>query len=90
MGTPHSLAMVGEDRCFTALDWIGQPIQVPAKVMSLFNVTSTFWLWLEKTDRWLQGKTISEIAPNLFRIISKHACKRSVAEALEGDLEMGV
>jgi hypothetical protein len=67
MGTPHSLVMVGEDRCFTALDWIGLPIQVPAKAMSLpiqvpakamsfFNVASTSWLWLEKTDRWFQGK----------------------------------
>lgn len=65
--------------------WDGLHIQVPQKAQALFNMavvsvvgngeTILFW-----KDRWLEGKTLAEIAPNLFQTIPKRVVKtRTVA-----------
>ncbi|GJM95706.1 hypothetical protein PR202_ga12483 [Eleusine coracana subsp. coracana] len=69
--------------------WKGLPIVVPRHAQALFNVivatnvgdgqTTKFW-----TDRWLQGQTISEIAPHLVGTVPKNAIQnKTVAQALE-------
>jgi hypothetical protein len=68
--------------------WTGLPIQVPSKARVFFskvlvsevgNGSSTlFW-----SDNWLQGKSISNIAPRLYSIIPKKITKsRTFQEAL--------
>ncbi|GJN04649.1 hypothetical protein PR202_ga22214 [Eleusine coracana subsp. coracana] len=69
--------------------WEGLPIVVPRHAQALFNVivatnvgdgqTTKFW-----TDQWLQGQTISEIAPQLVGTVPKNAIQnRTVAQALQ-------
>jgi hypothetical protein len=68
--------------------WAGLPIQVPSKSKLFFSsvlITETgsgsntfFW-----TDRWINGKKVSDIAPRLFATIpNRITCKRTVQEAL--------
>ncbi|WVZ83087.1 hypothetical protein U9M48_030267 [Paspalum notatum var. saurae] len=68
--------------------WAGLPVQVPLKARALFNmavatrvgngVSTFFW-----TDRWLEGKTVAELAPNLFSLIPKGIVEqRTVSQAL--------
>jgi hypothetical protein len=68
--------------------WAGLPIQVPQNAQALFNVAVDvivgngekilFW-----KDRWLDGHTIAEIAPNLVKSVHKQTAKRrTVAQAL--------
>lgn len=61
--------------------WADLPTQVPRKAQALFNIAvdvivengeqTLFW-----TDRWLDGHTISEVAPSLFSAVSKRTAKR--------------
>jgi hypothetical protein len=68
--------------------WAGLPITIPEKARALFNVAVNaivgngeeilFW-----TDRWLDGHTMAEIAPNLLKAVQKRTAKRrTVAQAL--------
>ena len=68
--------------------WAGLPIQIPQNAQPLFNVAVDaivgngekilFW-----KDRWLDGHTIAEIAPNLVKSVHKQTAKRrTVAQAL--------
>jgi hypothetical protein len=68
--------------------WAGLSIAVPHKARALFNAAVDaivgngeeilFW-----TDRWLDGHTVAEIAPNLFNAVQKRTAKRrTVAQAL--------
>jgi hypothetical protein len=41
--------------------------------------STLFWM-----DRWLEGKTVSEIAPNLTKLIAKNTVRRcTVVQALD-------
>ncbi|WVZ53711.1 LOW QUALITY PROTEIN: hypothetical protein U9M48_004616, partial [Paspalum notatum var. saurae] len=68
--------------------WEGLPIQVPLNAQALFAAAvetdigngedTKFW-----TDRWLQGCTIAELAPNLIKAVPTRARKRlSISQAL--------
>lgn len=68
--------------------WAGLPIQVPSKARSFFSkvlitevgngANTMFW-----TDRWINKKSVSDIAPSLFSLIPKRITRRrTVQEAL--------
>ena len=60
--------------------WAGLPVSVPGKAQALFDVAVDaivgngeqilFW-----TDRWLDGHTMAEIAPNLIKTVRKRTAK---------------
>lgn len=71
-----------------ARPWAGLPLQVPLKALSLFHIAvdslegngENIKLW---NHRWVQGKKISELAPNLVKAVPKGLIKRrTVAQAL--------
>jgi hypothetical protein len=68
--------------------WSDLPIQVPSKARSFFSVVlitevgngsnTLFW-----TDKWINAKRVSDIAPRLFSLIPKRiAAKRTGQDAL--------
>lgn len=69
--------------------WAGLPVSVPRKAQALFDAAVDaivgngeqilFW-----TDRWLDGHTMAEIAPNLVKRVTKGTAKRrTVAQAIQ-------
>ncbi|WVZ64648.1 hypothetical protein U9M48_014142 [Paspalum notatum var. saurae] len=69
--------------------WTGLKVAVPKKASALFEAAvdtvvgngrdTKFW-----TGRWVQGKTLAELAPNLFSTIAKKAVqRRTVSQALD-------
>lgn len=68
--------------------WAGLPIHIPEIARALFDMavdvqvgdgaSTKFW-----TGRWLQGKSVAELAPNLFNATPKRTVKRcTVSQAL--------
>lgn len=68
--------------------WANLPLQVPKMAHALFDAAvnisigngenTLFW-----TDRWVQGNTIAELAPNLFKLIPSRVVKRhTMSQAL--------
>jgi hypothetical protein len=68
--------------------WANLPLQVPKMAHALFDAAvnisigngenTLFW-----TDRWVQGYTIAELAPNLFKLIPSRVVKRhTMSQAL--------
>lgn len=69
--------------------WAGLPVTVPLKAQALFDVAVDAIVGngeeiLFCKDRWLDGHTLAEIAPNLFKTVPKRTAKRrTVAQALQ-------
>jgi hypothetical protein len=80
LGWALRIRWLWEQKTDPSRPWAGLPIQAPRNARALFNVAVDaivgngvkilFW-----TDRWLDGRTIAEVAPNLFRIVSKRTAK---------------
>ncbi|WVZ94059.1 hypothetical protein U9M48_040001, partial [Paspalum notatum var. saurae] len=71
----------------TARPWADLSLQVPKMARTLFDAAVNFIIGnCENTlfwaDRWVQGKTIAEIAPNLLVIPPRVVKKRTVSQAL--------
>jgi len=77
-------------RLIASRPWAGLPIHVPHNGRALFKVAvesvvgngrnTMFW-----TDRWLGGKNIEELDPNLLKTVTKRAIKQHmVADANAG------
>ncbi|WVZ54094.1 LOW QUALITY PROTEIN: hypothetical protein U9M48_004954 [Paspalum notatum var. saurae] len=75
----------------TSRPWAGMPIHIPNNARALFNVvvetivgngeSTKFW-----SDRWLQGKTAAEVAPDSIKLVPKRTVKqRTVAQALNNN-----
>jgi hypothetical protein len=68
--------------------WVGLPVHVPKKARALFDATVTTLVGIgENTkfwaDRWLQGKTVAELAPNFFSSVPKRTMhRRTMSQAL--------
>jgi hypothetical protein len=68
--------------------WAGLPVTVSPKAKVMFDVAVDaivgngveilFW-----KDRWLDGHTLVELAPNLIKTVPKRTFKRTVAQALK-------
>ncbi|WVZ80002.1 hypothetical protein U9M48_027520 [Paspalum notatum var. saurae] len=72
----------------TLRPWAGLPVQVPRQAKAFFEIAveiavdsgenTKFW-----TDRWLNGKRVADLAPNLLQAIPKRVVKRrTVSQAL--------
>jgi hypothetical protein len=68
--------------------WDGFQVEVPRNAKALFNMAAILIIGNGKRilfwkDRWLDGKNIAELAPNLFSTIGKRTVKkRTVADSL--------
>ncbi|WVZ94088.1 hypothetical protein U9M48_040025 [Paspalum notatum var. saurae] len=59
--------------------WAGVQISIPKKASALFTAAVDFII-----DRWVQGKTLAELVPNLFNAIPKRAVqRRTVSQAID-------
>ncbi|WVZ62062.1 hypothetical protein U9M48_011850 [Paspalum notatum var. saurae] len=72
----------------TSKPWIGLPIQIPTQAEALFKMAvevtigngedTLFW-----TDKWLQGRSVANFTPDLYRAIPKRTAKnRTMSHAL--------
>ncbi|WVZ93865.1 LOW QUALITY PROTEIN: hypothetical protein U9M48_039818 [Paspalum notatum var. saurae] len=72
----------------TSRPWAGLHVQIPSQAKALFDMAikvnvgngenTKFWI-----DRWLHGKRVADMAPNLFLVIPKRVAKRrTVSQAL--------
>jgi len=81
MGWALRIRWLWQQRTDPSKPWVGLPIQIPRIAQALFDVAieslvgngegTKFW-----ADRWLQGKSIQDFAPDLIKLVPKRISKK--------------
>jgi hypothetical protein len=90
-GYPLRMRWLWLKRTDPSRPWSCLPVNSESPVDTLFAASVTVeigngWRSFFRTDKWIDGRSIADLAPALLNAVRPHACKtRTVAQGLENN-----